>query len=383
MGKMMSTIPSDGPEKPEQSRPERLTSIDALRGFDMFWIVGGDDVAKALAKWWGTPESKTFAERFEHVAWEGFRFYDLIFPLFLFTVGVVLPFSLRKYQSGDQPKAGAFGRLARRVVLLFLLGLIYNNLLRFDFANLRVTGVLQRIAICYGIAAVIFLLTKARTQAILFVAILVGYWAILMYVPSPESTAGDLSIEKNLAGYLDRHYLPGKINKGYYGFGDNEGLLSTIPAVATALLGVLAGHWLLSGQGRWIKALGLAVGGLACLGLGTLWAREFPIIKILWTSTYVLIAGGWSLLLLAFFYTIIDVLRLRAWAFFFVVIGVNAITIYIASRIIPFDDIARFFLGGVVRYSGSFGPVVVPIGTVAIEWLFLLHLYRNKIFLRV
>ena len=110
---------------------------------------------------------------------------------------------------------------------------------------------------------------------------------------------------------------------------------------------------------------------------------EFPIIKILWTSTYVLIAGGWSLLLLAFFYTIIDVLKFRAWAFFFVVIGVNAITIYIASRIIPFDDIARFFLGGVVKYSGSFGPVVVPIGTLVLEWLFLLHLYRNKIFLRV
>ena len=122
----------------------------------------------------------------------------------------------------------------------------------------------------------IFLLTKVRTQVILFVAILIGYWAILMFVPAPESKqAGDLSIETNLAGYLDRHYLPGKIYKSYYGFGDNEGLLSTIPAVATALLGVLAGHWLLSGRGRWIKALGLAAGGAACLGLGTLWAQNF------------------------------------------------------------------------------------------------------------
>jgi predicted acyltransferase len=380
----MSSLLNDEHEKPQQIRHERLTSIDALRGFDMFWIAGGDDVAKALANWWGTPESKSLGEQFEHVAWEGFRFYDLIFPLFLFTVGVVLPFSLRKYQTGDQPRAGAFGRLARRVALLFLLGLIYNSLLRFDFANLRVTGVLQRIAICYGIAATIFLLTKVRVQVILFVAILVGYWAILMYVPSPESQkAGDLSVQTNLAGYLDRHFLPGKIFKSFYGFGDNEGLLSTIPAVATTLLGMLAGHWLLSSWGQWVKALGLAVAGLACLGLGTLWAREFPIIKILWTSTYVLIAGGWSLLLLSFFYTVIDVIKFRAWAFFFVVIGVNAITIYIAARIIPFDDIARFFLGGVVKYSGSFGPVVVPIGTVAIEWLFLLHLYRNKIFLRV
>jgi predicted acyltransferase len=380
----MSSL-SDG-ESPatEPSAPERLMSIDALRGFDMFWIAGGDDIAKAVARWWNTPASKTFAEQFEHVEWEGFRFYDLIFPLFLFTVGVVLPFSLRKYQSGERPRTGAFLRLGRRVLLLFMLGLIYNSLLRFDFANLRVTGVLQRIAICYGIAAVIFLVTNVRAQIAIFIAILIGYWAILMFVPAPETQkAGDLSMQTNLAGYLDRHFLPGKIYKSYYGYGDNEGLLSTIPAVATALLGVLAGNWLLSGNGRWTKAGGLAAMGLVCLGVGTLWARDFPIIKILWTSTYVLIAGGWSLLLLALFYTIIDILKFRAWAFFFVVIGVNAITIYIAGRIIPFDEIARFFLGGTVKYSGTFGPVILSVGTVVLEWLFLLHLYRNKIFLRV
>jgi predicted acyltransferase len=380
----MRTVSDDLPEKPGVAPPERLTSIDALRGFDMFWIVGGDQVARALCKWWGTPEAQRLGDQFEHVDWEGFRFYDLIFPLFLFLVGVVLPFSLRKYMTADHPKSVALGRTARRVVLLFLLGLIYNNLLQFHFDQLRVTGVLQRIAICYGIASLIFLFTSVRTQVILFVAILAGYWAILMYVPAPESkTAGDLTIKTNLAGYLDRHYLPGRIYKSYYGFGDNEGLLSTIPAVATTLLGVLAGHWLLSGRNRWLKALGLAFAGLACLGLGIFWSREFPIIKILWTSSYVLVAGGWSLLLLSLFYTIIDVIKLRAWAFVFVVIGVNAITIYIAKDIIPFDEISRYFLGGVARYSGSFRPAVVPIGTLAFEWLFLFHLYRNRIFLRV
>jgi predicted acyltransferase len=380
----MSTDPSDGFDKPECVRPERLTSIDALRGFDMFWIAGGDSVAEALAKWWNTPQSKRFAEQFEHVPWEGFRFYDLIFPLFLFTVGVVLPFSLRKYQTGAQPKAAAFGRLARRVVLLFLLGLVYNNLLQFRFENQRYAGVLQRIAICYGIAAGIFLLTKVRTQVTLFVAILLGYWALLAFVPSPQSKkAGDYTIEANLSGYLDRQFLPGKINKNFYGYGDNEGLLSTIPAVATALLGVLAGNWLLASRGPWIKALGLTVAGLACLGLGTLWGEVFPIIKILWTSSYVLVAGGWSLLLLAFFYTVIDVIKFRSWAFFFVVIGVNAITIYVARHFIPFDTISQRVFGGVARMSGSFGPVIVPLGAVAIEWLLLLHLYRNKIFLRV
>lgn len=363
---------------------ERLTSIDALRGFDMFWIVGGDAAARALCKWWGTPGAARLGEQFEHVDWEGFRFYDLIFPLFLFLVGVVLPFSLRKYMTGDHPKSHALQRTARRVVLLFLLGLIYNGLLNFRFDTLRMAGVLQRIAVCYGIAALIFLFTRVRTQAAVFLAILVGYWALLMFVPAPESrTAGDLAKETNLAGYVDRHYLPGKIFKAYYGYGDNEGLLSTIPAVATALLGVLAGHWLLSDRGRWAKAAGLAAMGLACLGVGTLWSRDFPVIKNLWTSTFVLVAGGWSLLLLSLFYTVIDVLKLRAWSFFFVVIGVNAITIYMAKDIIPFDEIAKYFLGGVARYSGSFRPAVVPIGVLAIEWLFLLHLYRNRIFLRV
>jgi predicted acyltransferase len=379
----MTTDLNTEPSIPKTESQPRLMSIDALRGFDMFWIVGGDRVARALGKWLDTPESRRFAEQFEHVKWEGFRFYDLIFPLFLFLVGVVLPFSLKKYQSGDEPKRAAFLRLARRVILLFLLGFIYNNGLQFQFESQRYTGVLQRIAICYGVAGLIFLVTKARTQVILFLAILIGYWAVLMYVPSPESRAGDLAMETSLAGYLDRHYLPGKINPGYYGFGDNEGLLSTIPAVATALLGVLAGHWLVSSRGPWIKAAGLLLGGLACLGLGFLWGRDFPVIKILWTSTYVLVAGGWSLLLLALFYTIIDVIGFRAWSFFFVVIGANAITIYIASRIIPFSQISQFLFGGAARLSGSFGPVLLAIGTLAIEWLLLLHLYRNKLFLRV
>jgi predicted acyltransferase len=379
----MNTDSNHDSAGPATEPPARLMSIDALRGFDMFWIIGGGDVARALGTWWGTRASRHFAEQFEHVEWEGFRFYDLIFPLFLFLVGVVLPFSLSKYQAPDQSKIAALSRIARRAILLFVLGLVYNNVLQFHFESQRYAGVLQRIAICYAIAAVILLLTRVRTQAILLIAILLGYWAIMTYVPSPESRAGDFTKKTNLAGYLDRHYLPGKIYQSYYGFGDNEGLLSTIPAVATALLGVLAGQWLISSRGRWIKACGLVLGGLACLAIGTLGSRHFPIIKILWTSTYVLVAGGWSLLLLALFYTIIDVINLRSWAYFFVVIGVNAITIYVASRIIPFPEISRFLLGGAARLSGSFGPALLAIGTLMLEWLLLLHLCRKRIFLRV
>ena len=381
------TSPESEPTEVAPARPERLVSIDALRGFDMFWIIGGDDLARAIGKWWGTPMGERFADQFEHVAWEGFRFYDLIFPLFLFVVGVVLPFSLSKYQSGDHPRAHALGRIARRVVFLYLLGLIYSGLLQFNFP-MRMTGVLNRIAICYGIAAVIYLFTKTRSQVILVAAILLGYWALLAFVPAPETgKAGDFAKETNLAGYIDRHYLPGKIFESYYGYGDNEGLLSTIPAVTTALLGVLAGTWLRTRHSGWVKAIALIAAGGVCLGVGTLWGGYFPIIKILWTSSYVLIAGGWSLILLGLFYLVIDVLRLRGWSFFFVVIGVNAITIYMLSRIIVFERIAPFFFGGVAKrlneVSPSSGPIVLAFGTLMLEWLLLLYLYRRRIFLRV
>ncbi len=359
----------------------RLLSIDALRGFDMFWIVGGEELIKAIAERTHSRAGHAIVEQLEHVEWQGFRFYDLIFPLFLFLVGTVLPFSLgRIEQSG---RAAAFARIARRTAMLFLLGLIYNKLLQFDFANLRVAGVLQRIAICYGVAAVICLNTRVLGQVILLLAILIGYWALLTYVAAPGGIAGDLSKETNLAGWVDRHFLPGKIYQAYYGFGDNEGLLSTIPAVGTALLGVLAGQVLRSGASPSRKILGLLTMGAACLGAGWSWSFSFPLIKNLWTSSFVLVAGGFSLILLALFYAVIDVIGWKRWAFFFVVIGSNAITIYLASSIVDFASIAQFFLGGTIRLSGGWGPVVLAAGVIAVEWVFLLFLYRNKIYLRV
>jgi predicted acyltransferase len=194
---------------------------------------------------------------------------------------------------------------------------------------------------------------------------------------------GDFSKAGNLAGYVDRHYLPGKIIPAYYGEGDNEGVLSTIPAVATALLGALAGQWLRSAKSPGWKVLGLVLAGISCLAAGWLWSYRFPIIKNIWTSSYVLFAGGWSLLLLALFYGIIDVLRFSAWAYFFVVIGANAITIYVLPRIVDFQKIAHFFVGGVARHTGSFGDVVTATAILAVQWLVLLYLYRNRLFLRV
>lgn len=371
---------------------ERLLSIDALRGFDMFWIIGGDALIKAVAHWADWPVKGRIDEQLEHVPWAGFHFYDLIFPLFLFLVGVVLPFSLGKLRDRGEPASRVYGRVARRTVLLFALGLIYNHFLQldfykpplgFDWGAVRIAGVLQRIAICYGVAALVVLHTRVRGQVALVAGLLLGYWALLALVPAPGSAPGDYSLHGNLAGYVDSRYLPGKIVKEYYGYGDNEGLLSTLPAVATTLLGVLAGHWLRSGQPGGRKVLGLAAAGAACVLLGWAWGFWFPVIKNLWTSSFVLYAGGWSLLLLALFYGVIDVLHLRAWAFFFVVLGANAILIYLLPHVVDFEKVAHFFLGGVEKHAGAFGPVVAAGGVVAAEWLVLLYLYRRRLFLRV
>ena len=241
---------------------------------------------------------------------------------------------------------------------------------------------LQRIALCYLIAGLVLLRAGVRAQVALVLAILLGYWALLATVPAPGFKAGDYSKAGNLAGYVDRHYLPGKLYEAYYGDGDNEGLLSTIPAVGTALIGALAGQWLRSGRSPWAKVLGLAIAGAAGVGVGRAWGSAFPIIKNLWTSSFVLYAAGWSLLLLALSYAVIDVLRFRRWAFPFVVIGTNAITIYLGCQIVDFERIAGFFLGGLAGRVGAFGPVLTTAGVLVVEWLVLHHLYRNRIFLR-
>jgi predicted acyltransferase len=379
-------------EQPRGSgQGQRLMSIDALRGFDMFWIVGGEDVVERLLKWAKPAYYKEILEQLDHVKWVGFHFEDLIFPMFLFLVGVVLPFSLAKTATSGTDRRAAYMRILRRTLLLYVLGLIYygqGGVLDFYFAQQRYLGVLQRIAICYGIAAVITLNTRVLGQLTVLIAILVGYWLILTQVPVPGGVAGDLSPQGNLSGYIDRHYLPGRLWTEFY---DNEGLLSTLPAVATALLGVLAGQWLRSGYKWQAKAGGLALAGVACLLIGMAWgewipAIAFPVIKNLWTSTFVLVAGGWSLILLAIFYAVIDGMNWRSWAFFFVVIGANAITIYLGHDLIDFEHTARLLFGGLGRWSEAKGVdrgLVLAVGVLTIEWLALYVLYRNRIFLRV
>lgn len=385
-----------------EAAPNRLLSIDALRGFDMFWIMGGEDLATALAVCLGWSFKDQVKTQFQHAPWDGFRFYDLIFPLFLFIVGVVLPFSLGKIRDAGESKKSSYWRILRRTLLLLAFGLIYNNMdgtltLR-DFGELRTVGVLQRIALAYCFAGIIVLNARWLGQFLIASFLLIGYWALLTYIPSPEPAPADYfprkveakySMQGSLPGYIDRHYLPSKLNPSYYGleeeaYGDNEGLLSTLPAIATALLGALAGAWLRSTVSSWWKVLGLISAGGVSLAGGYYWDQFFPIIKNLWTSSFVLVAGGWSLLLLALFYMVIDVLKFRLWSFFFVVIGSNAIFIYMAPRFIEFKRIAHFFLDGLLGVMNKEpGRVLFLVGELAIEWLLLLFLFRRRLFLRV
>ena len=362
---------------------KRVASIDALRGFDMFWIAGGERIIHALYKVWPGAATQALDTQFEHVRWEGFHFYDLIFPLFVFTVGLVLPFSLTRRQEEGANRGQLYRHIVQRFLTLFLFGLIYGGLLDFNIQHLRIPGVLQRIALAYLFAGLVVMMTGVRGQAMVAGGILVVYWLIMWLVPVPGVAHADWATPAgNLAGYLDRHIIPFRFC--CYPYGDNEGLLSTLPAISTCLLGVLAGHWLRSAQfSPQRKAQGLAVAGVASLFVGWLWSLQFPIIKNVWSSSFVLWAGGWSLLLLALFYWIIDVRGYQRWSFFFKVIGMNAITIYLVDRFFKFDIITDVFLHGLRPVFGHYDPLIWSCSVVFTAWLFLYFLYRQKIFLRV
>jgi len=366
---------------PRPATTQRVASIDALRGFDMFWITGGDNLIHALFKAAPIPILALLADQFRHVDWEGFHFYDLIFPLFIFIAGLVLPFSLTRRLEAGANRRELYQHAWRRLFLLFFMGLIANGLLDLNFHELRILGVLQRIAIAYFFATLIVMNFSVRGQAVATALILLGYWALMALVPVPGFGRGVYTAQGNLAAYIDRRFLP----KPFccYDYGDNEGIISNLPAIATCMLGVLAGHWLRTAFSAKRKLLGLVVAGLISLGIGMLWSLAFPIIKNIWSSSFVLFAGGWSLLLLALFYWIIDMLECWRWAFVFTVIGANSITIYLARHFFDFRNVGLIFTHGFVNYLGAWKPFAIELGSVIAGWMFLYYLYRQKIFLRV
>jgi predicted acyltransferase len=362
---------------------KRLYSLDALRGFDMFWIMGAEEIFHTLARTTGSPFWTGIADEFTHPAWNGFHFYDLIFPLFLFIAGVATPYSVGRELEKGKSREQLLLRVIKRGLILVLLGIIYNNGLQIrPLSEIRFPSVLGRIGLAYMFANIIYIYTKQRTQIIWFCSILIGYWLLLFLNSAPGFARGDLTMEGNFASYLDRSIIPGRL---YLGIHDPEGLVSTIPAIATGLLGIMTGSFLKNSVlAPQKKAFRLAVTGIIFFGLAHLWNIIFPINKNLWTSSFVLNVGGWSLMLLALFYYIIDVRGYKNWAFFFRVIGLNSILIYMSGRFIDWEYSTKGFFQWLGQLVGDpYNIVVMVFCYLAVKWAFLYFLYRKNVFLRV
>ena len=355
----------------------RLTSVDALRGFDMFWILGGDYLVRSLPAIHDSACTRGLASQMEHCDWAGFHCYDLIFPLFVFVVGVSIVFSLSRLVE-RAGRSAAIRRICVRSLVLFLLGIFYMGGVANGFKNVYLAGVLYRIAGAYFFAALIFCFFRVRGMVGICVALLAGYWALMTFVPVPGVGVPSLAGPgKNLAHYLDDLYLPGQKFEGT--------LLSTLPAVANCLLGVFAGLLLQSEKAPpQRKVYWLLGSGVASLALGLAWAREFPIIKLLWTSTYVLVACGYSAILLGIFYQIIEVWQFRKWAQPFIWIGMNAITIYLVANLVSFRRLAGRFVGGDIRLLfGPYSDLLTSLVSLALVFWLVNFLYRRRVFLRL
>ncbi len=412
-------------------------SLDALRGFDMFWILGADALVRALDRMGDNPLTQFLATQLSHVDWAGFHFYDLIFPLFVFIAGVSSVWSLTK-EVEQHGRAGACKRVIRRGLLLVVIGIFYSGGFTSEWPNIRLLGVLQRIGLAYLFAGLLFLYFKPRALAGICAGLLVGYWAIMSFVPirniqlettalaqratqvgdaktaalfkegvnpstikdSPawaaanqmfnattERVTGKFDKGFNLSNHLDFQFLPGKRYDHYW---DPEGMLSTLPAIATCLLGVFAGLLLRSANfcDKW-KLIYLVSFGAAAVLLGFLWGMQFPVVKKIWTSSFVLVAGGFSALLLAAFYLVVDVWKYQRWCRPFIWIGMNSITVYVANNLIGFRRLAERFTGGDVKafldtnVGKGCGDLLLALTGLGLGVLFCWFLHRRKIFLRL
>ncbi|MEN8229421.1 MAG: DUF5009 domain-containing protein [Bacteroidota bacterium] len=369
-------------ESTNTKQKERLQSLDVLRGFDMFWIIGGGALLGSLAKIADWNWLNTLAEQLHHVDWNGFRFYDLIFPLFMFISGVAIPYAITSKRDKGVTKTQLFRKVFRRMILLVAFGLVYNGVLKNGFPDMRAASVLAQIGISYFFASLIVIYTDSITPRFYWLAgILTGIAILQLFVPVPGFGAGVITPEGSINAWIDQHFLPGKLIYGTY---DPEGVLCIISATSVTLMGSFAGNILRrKGFSPDKKALILLISGLSLVIVAVALSPVYPIIKKIWTVPFNLLTAGISFLLLSLFYYIIDVKGWKNGTLFFRVIGLNSITIYLGVAIINFYHTSEFLLGWLSKPAADFGPVIIIIGAIIAEWLFLYYLYKNKIFLRV
>ena len=365
-------------EKPTTST--RIASIDALRGFDMLMIIVADRFFATLHEGAGTPLTAFFANQFDHPEWLGTTFYDIIMPLFLFVVGVVIPFSLDKMLAAPSGKSKVYRRLARRFLILFFLGwIVQGNLLALDINKFKIfSNTLQAIAVGYVLSSLAYIHLSKKGRYILFAACLVLY-ALILTVPNVPGVGRSMLLpDQNFALYFDQLVF-GRFDDGL----QYTWLLSGLGFTATVLSGLFAGELIKSDLKREKVALYLVYLGVGFIIVGQIWGIWHPIVKKIWSSSFVLFLSGICYLLLALFYWIIDVKGYQKWAFSLKVIGMNAIVAYVASHVIPFHEIAGFLLYGTEQYVGGFYDALTTLGGFGILYLILWYMYKNRTFVRV
>ena len=359
---------------------KRLLSIDALRGFDMMFIMGFAAIITTTCELFPGGGDCWLHAQMSHAKWDGLFHHDTIFPLFLFISGMTFPFSLASRRERGDSSRKVFFHCLWRGLILFLFGLVCNGLFKFA-PNLRIPSVLGRIGMAWMFAAWIFLAFGWKARSAIAAALLLLY-GLLTMIPAPDAAgASCYSMQGNIACYIDRTLMPNHIYK--IGLYDPEGLLSTLPAIVTAMLGQFTGQFIKDSR-KSRKTLWLLGAAVALLASGLLWSLWQPINKALWSCSFTLVVGAYSVAVFALFYWLIDVKGWKRWTPFFSIIGMNSITIYMVQRIVPFKEVTNFFFGGAAALmSPPRSAWLLAIGYFAISWLFLWFLYRRKIFLKV
>jgi predicted acyltransferase len=358
---------------------QRFMCIDALRGFDMLWIIGGANLFVTFSKASGIGFLSNIEKHFNH-SWGQFHFYDLIMPLFLFIVGVVMPISFGKRLKQGDSKKELYSHVLKRVIVLYILGLIASgHLFSFDTTMIHLwTDTLHAIAVGYLVSSVLILETKLECQIGVTVVLLFLYWGIMALIPIPGHRPGLYEPDINLALYVDNAVL------GHWQEGQGwTYILTNLTFICSVMLGTFAGRILLSSKKPMSKAGLLALTGLCCIMAGKIWGIWFPIIHHLWTSSLVLFAGGISYLLLSLFYFIIDIRGYKKWAFVFVVIGMNAIAVYVATHLFDFRLIGDIFVGGLTKWLGKWDEFVRALAALSVIWFMLYWMYRKKTFIKI
>ncbi|MBM3442266.1 MAG: DUF5009 domain-containing protein [Bacteroidetes bacterium] len=368
---------------PNTLGPQRIAALDALRGFDMFWIIGAEELFHTLAKATASPFWQQLSNQFEHPYWNGFTAYDLIFPLFIFISGIAAAYSLGSSLEKGVSRLSLTQKVLWRGLLLFLLGIIYNNGLQLrPLYDVRLMSVLGRIGIVYACSCLIFLYAGPRARYAWFAGLLLGYWAILALCAAPGFPPGDLTEAGNVASWIDRTVLPGRLSRGIH---DTVGLFNNISAVASGLAGILTGQYLRTTRHPPARQSALmAATGILSLLLAQAWNPVFPINKNLWSSSFVLTTTGWSLLLMALFHYLIDVKGYVRWTFFFRVIGLNSILIYMSPRFIDWShtNLALFqWLGQLI--SDPYQAFALATTALLIKWAACWFLYRQQVFVKI